>query len=204
MITRSTQTISAFARRRRTFALGLIGLFALVSAACSVQKDNTYPIDLFTEMHYSQSNRMQEPPRLQVPAETVAYEPVGSPEMELDVPEFKQRAYDAAIAAQLYSVNCSVCHGVRGEGNGIIVAHLQNPQSYHSTQLGGTPALPPNLKDSRDAVGDAGLASAIRNGGFQPNSVMPQFDKLLSEEEIWDIVAFIQDRETGLDVAQPQ
>ena len=34
------------------------------ATACAVQETNTYPIEIFSEMHYSQSTRMQEPPAL--------------------------------------------------------------------------------------------------------------------------------------------
>ncbi len=190
--------------RRRSALIGLLGLFALVAAACSVQETTSYPVDIFTEMHYSQSQRAQEPPRLQPPAQSVAYESVGGPEVPLAVPEFQRRPYDPEVAGELYAVNCAVCHGVTGEGDGPAVPHLKSNLSFYSTQtgliMGDTGRrLPPNLKESRGTLGDAGLAAFIRSGG---NSVMPQFDKFLAEEEIWDIVAYIQDTATGLDRAQ--
>lgn len=204
MISQATKTISEM-RHRRTVLVGIVGLFSLVAAACSVQETNAYPVDLFTEMHYSQAQRAQEPPRLQPPAETVAFESAGGPEASLAVPEFQRRDYNPAVAADLYAVNCAVCHGVNGLGDGPAVAHLRNNQSYYTTSTGqvmGTDTgrrLPPNLQESALRDNDAGLAAFIRSGG---NSVMPQFEKFLTEEEIWDIVAYIQDRQTGLGTAQ--
>lgn len=203
MISRAKLNIAA-AKNRRTMLVGLLGLFAVVAAACSVQEDNTYPVDLFTEMHYSQAQRAQEPPRLQPPAQSVAFESAGGPEAALDVPEFQRRDYNPEVAATLYAVNCAVCHGVNGDGNGPAVAHLRSDQSYYTTSTGMVMGadgrrLPPNLLTSALRDNDVGLAGFIRSGG---NSVMPQFEKFLSEEDIWDLVAYIQDRQTGLGTAQ--
>lgn len=204
MISRARLNITVAANRRRTALLGLIGLFAMVAAACSVQESNTYPVDLFTEMHYSQANRAQEPPRLQPPALAVAHESVGGPEARLDVPARQTRPYDPVVAGQLYAVNCSVCHGVNGQGDGDAVAHLRSSANFYTSTTGlvmGADGrrLPPNLQTSQLVSNEEGLAGFIRSGG---NSVMPQFEKFLAEEDIWDIVAYIQDTNTGLRTAQ--
>ncbi len=96
--------IATYASRRRTMLAGLVGLLAMLTAACSVQETNTYPVDTFTEMHYAQSNRSQEPPRLQPPAQSIAFGSVGGPDVSLAVPEFRRRPYDSAVAANLYAV----------------------------------------------------------------------------------------------------
>ena len=203
MISQAKKTFSAPGRRRIAL-VGLLGLFSLVAAACAVQEDNTYPIGLFTEMHYSQAQRAQEPPRLQPPAETVAFESAGGPEAALAVPEFQRRDYNPAVGATLYEVNCAFCHGVNGLGDGPAVAHLRNNQSYYATSTGQIMGetgrrLPPNLQESALRDNDVAMLGFIRSGG---NSVMPQFEKFLSEEEIWDIIAYIQDRQAGLGTAQ--
>lgn len=186
------------ASRRRTLLAGLLGLFAVLAAACSVQETNAYPVDLFTEMHYAQSNRAQEPPRLQPPAQSIAHESVGGPEVSLAVPEFQRRPYNSVVAAELYSVNCSVCHGVNGRGDGPAAAHLTSNQSFWNTTNGALYDPPANLLDTR-AQRNEGIWFTVLNSGI---IVMPAFGKQLSEEDIWDIVTYLFDEETGLGTAQ--
>ena len=197
MISRARFNISLVTGRRSAL-LGILGLFALVAAACSVQETNTYPIESFTEMHYSQASRAQEPPRLQPPAESVAYETAGGPDASLSVPEFQKRAYDPAVAGQLYSVNCAVCHGVNGGGDGTAAPHLTSNVSYWATTTGSTYAAPPNLVAIRGDRTPEVWFTIVNNG----INVMPKFGKLLSEEEIWDIVTYLFDEQTGLGTAQ--
>lgn len=198
MIARARLNITAAPKHRRTALVGLIGLFALVAAACSVQESNTYPVDLFTEMHYAQSNRAQEPPRLQPPAQSVAYDSIGGPEVSFAVPEFKRRPYDAAVAGDLYAVNCSVCHGLGGQGDGNAAAHLTSDQSYWATTTGSPYAAPANLLATRGERTEGIWFNTVNSG----ITVMPAFSKLLSEEDIWDIIAFLFDEQTGLGTTQ--
>ncbi len=203
MISRVGLNIAAPTKRRRTVFVGILGLFALVAAACSVQETNAYPVDIFTEMHYNQSNRNQEPPRLQPPAESVAFESVGGPEVAYNVPEFRRRPYDPVVAGELYAINCAVCHGVNGEGNGPAAAHLTSDQSYWATASEQNPARttyaePANLLATRGARTEDIWFVTLQNGV----QVMPAFGKQLSEEEIWDIIAYLFDEQTGLGTAQ--
>jgi mono/diheme cytochrome c family protein len=184
---------------RRLGAIALLGAIAMMASACAVQKSNTYPVEIFSEMHYSQAVRTQEPPRLQPPAESVVYGNTGAPDVVLNVPEKKQRAYDPAVAAELFRINCSACHGVNGTGDGRATPHLKSNASFYATR-NGTPyqSLPPNLQESRAQRDEQTLYTIISNG----LTVMPKFGKLMSEEDIWDIVAFIKDEQTGLGTAQ--
>ncbi len=190
--------IAPASRRRRTLLVGLTGLFALVAAACSVQETNSYPVDIFTEMHYAQYQRSQEPPRLQPPALSVAHESVGGPEVAFAVPERRTRPYDPAVAGELYAINCAVCHGVNGQGNGPAAAHLISDQSYFATTSGSTYAAPANLLATRGERTPEVWFTILNNG----INVMPAFEKLLTEEDIWDIVAYLFDEQAGLGTAQ--
>jgi mono/diheme cytochrome c family protein len=89
-----------------------------------VQESSEYPVEIFSEMHYSQASRAQEPPRLQPPASSVVFDGTGGPDTTLDVPATQRTAYDQPRAAELYRVNCSVCHGANGLGNGPAEPHL--------------------------------------------------------------------------------
>lgn len=183
---------------RRVGAVLLLGALAMLASACAVQESNTYPVEIFSEMHYSQASRAQEPPRLQPPAQSVAFETAGGPEVVLDVPATRERAYDPAVAAKLYSVNCSMCHGVSGQGDGRAAAHLASNESFFATKNGAPYNRPPNLIESRDRLNESGMFGII-NGGIQ---VMPAFGKLMSEEDIRDIINYIYDEQTGITTAR--
>ena len=180
--------------RRRAFMLLAITGSALFVTACGVQETNSYPVEIFSEMHYAQSSRLQEPPRLDAPAEAVVYSPVGNAETELDVPEFQTRAYDPAVAGELYRINCAVCHGLSGQGDGPAAAHLTSSESFWTTSGRGNYAPPPNLIEVRNSRPKDVVFGTVRDGLI----VMPAFGKLMSEEDIWDIVEYLFDENAGL------
>ena len=169
-------------------------LVVLAAGAC-VQQSNTYPIEIFKEMHYSQAHRSQEPPRQAPVRRAVAFASAGGPEVMLDVPAQKTRPYDPAVARELYRVNCTVCHGVGGTGDGPAVPHITATNSFYASQSGGMPyAPPPNLIELRsDRTAEAWFT--VLNSGV---NVMPRFGALLTEEEMRDLVEFMFDEQTGL------
>lgn len=190
--------IPAQVKRRGALLAGALGLFALAASACSVQENNTYPVEIFTEMHYSQAPRAQEPPRLAPPAQSVAHDPAGGPEATLDVPEFNRRAYDPAVGQRLYMTNCAVCHGASGQGNGPAAAHLTSNLSYWATTTGAPYSAPANLFALRGQRTPDTWFTIVNNG----INVMPAFGNQLSEEDIWDVVSYLFDEQTGLGTAQ--
>ena len=182
--------------RRFVLIFGLLMFAGITASACAVQESNTYPVETFSEMHYSQSFKMQEPPRLAPPADAVVFASAGDPDQVLNVLDKRERAYDPAVAGNLYRVNCSVCHGDAGLGDGKAVRHLTSASSFYATTEGAPYGAPPNLVDSaatRLTERDTMVTFATAGG-----RVMPAFGKLLSEEDIRDIVNYIFDDSTGL------
>ncbi len=179
----------------RTLCVSVLALVLLVSTAigCAIQESNTYPVELFSEMHYSQSTRSQEPPRLAPPADAVPFRQIGS-EQVLNVPEFQERPYDPVVARELFRVNCSICHGNDGSGNGAATVHITSSTSYYATANGEPYAAPANLKEKREDYEKEAMINLITNGII----VMPSFGKLLSAEEIRDIATYVYDTSTGL------
>lgn len=171
----------------------LLLVMAVFISGCAVQESNTYPIEIFSEMHYSQAPRSQEPQRLQPPAEAVPFQQIGTGQV-LEVPDFKERPYDPAVARELFRVNCSVCHGDTGVGDGPAAQHITSSHSYYATANDEPYAAPANLHDKRETYDKDAMINIITNGIV----VMPRFGKLLSEEDIRDIATFIYDEETGL------
>lgn len=186
--------VKTSARSRLALLVALL-LVGLTSAAC-IQQSNTYPIEIFKEMHYAQFHRSQEPPRVLPPEQTVAFSSSGGPEATLDVPAVRERPYDPEVAADLYRVNCAACHGINGTGDGPAARHIASPDSFYATTNGSTYRMPPDL--TQTALNEDAVYAFVNNG----TQVMPRFGKLLTEEEIRDIVKYVFDAENGLGAGQ--
>lgn len=87
-----------------------------------------------------------------------------------------------AIAAggPLYAVHCSRCHGKTGLGNGDL-AYVLNP----------SPALLAYLVQQPIAF-DQYLLWSVSEGSKQFDTAMPAFKNVLTEEQIWQIVAYLR------------
>jgi mono/diheme cytochrome c family protein len=150
-------------RLRQRVKPGLLGiglLMALVAAVGCAQ--GSYPLDIFYLMHYQPSYRSHEPPRLSVPEGSVAWFPP---------PEATSFTDDGQ---HLFEVNCSMCHGQTGQGDGPVLQRMIDIYGYQ-------PAIPTDLtSDQVKALGVPGIRSFMVNGVV----VMPSFANLLTEEEI--------------------
>ena len=84
---------------------------------------------------------------------------------------------DAATeGAKVFQVNCEACHGPQGHGDGPAGVAL-DPQ-------------PKNLPDLAATVGDDYLFWRISTG--KPGTSMAPWAGILTEEQIWQAVAFIR------------
>lgn len=166
--------------------LTLIAIVALsvVAAGCA---NGTYPLDIFYEMHYTQSYSSHEPPRLSPPegAVPITGRPVFTPENPIP----GQRVEEGA---RLYAANCVFCHGTAGNGED---PQLQGPvlrimrESYGYGTAARPYTITPDLtSDVVKDLPDAGLYGWITTGV----TVMPSFDKLLTIEERWLLVNYIR------------
>jgi len=88
----------------------------------------------------------------------------------------------AAVEAgkQLYSSNCVSCHGAKAMGDGP-AANSLNPK-------------PKPLAAEMKSLHDDYLFWRVSEGGaFRPfTSAMPAWKSILSEEEIWQVIAFLR------------
>ncbi|MFQ6029874.1 MAG: c-type cytochrome [Dehalococcoidia bacterium] len=150
------------------YIFGLALLISIVAAAgCS---QGSYPLDIFYEMHYQQSYKAHEPPRLSAPDTAVPYFPP------------QQNTSFTLDGQHLYEVNCSMCHGKGGKGDGPVLQRMIDTYGY-------TPAVSPDLTSAPvKAMGIAGVGGFMRSG----LQVMPNFSKLLNDEEIEAIAAYVQ------------
>lgn len=162
-------------------------------------------VEVFTEMHYQPSFRTQEGPRLLPPVDSV---PVTGREIRyttadeyfvLTVPARAAQSYDQARAQNLYNINCSVCHGTGLAGDGRITQMTR----ADGTRVMSKGPFPANLtlditRSSTDGElfgfiskgGRQGLAATLR--GRESTSPMPEFMRLLNEQERWWLVQFLR------------
>ena len=155
-------------------------------------------VQVFTEMHYQPSYRVQEGPRILPPEDSVPV--TGREQKYTSLEEYaglktplQETAYDRAAAQELYQTNCQVCHGPGLAGDGPILPFItKGPLPADLT------AAP--TQDSTDSAlfgfitdgGRQGQASILR--GRASASPMPQFGKLLSESDRWALVRFLRSR----------
>ena len=160
-------------------------------------------VQVFTEMHYQPSYRSQEGPRLDVPDSAV---PISGKEVVLtSVEEYaalENPGGDATNGQALFAINCIVCHGTNLDGQGLVMvtgptmvpANLMGEVTMERTDgelyglisYGGNtgfttrvPALTDPAVDGERCVG-------------QGSCPMPEFRKLLTESERWDLVDYLR------------
>ena len=168
--------------RRGRFLLLAVAVGLLASACgATLPGRGSYPLDIFYEMHYQQSYKSHEPPRLSGVADAVAWFPAP-----------KSTAFETNTGSYLYAVNCSMCHGAEGKGDGPVLNLMTAPP------YGYKPVIdPPDLTDNSPESIVGILQSTARP--FGPDSVMPPFGKLLSADERQAIAQYI-----GASVPPPQ
>lgn len=86
-------------------------------------------------------------------------------------------ATTVAEGALLYTENCASCHGARGLGDGEAGRDLKPPPANIAHMMG----MP--------MYNDAYLFWTVSEGGAPVGSAMPPFKDVLSDEEIWKIIA---------------
>ncbi|MDA0263562.1 MAG: cytochrome c [Chloroflexi bacterium] len=150
----------------KRWLVGIAMLFGIVVVGCS---QGSYPVDIFYEQHYQQSYKSHEPPRLIGVAGAVAFYPAAA-------------SVVTNSGADLYLVNCQVCHGADAKGTGPVLNKMQDVYGY-------TPIVDPNITTRPISFIAARLASNTRPLG--PTSVMPPFGKLLSADERMAIAEYV-------------
>lgn len=172
-------------RLRRAWLLGATMTLALVMAGCGdvIPSTNTYPIDFFSEMHYSKSWGAGEPDGLNPPEGSV---PItgGEVSYELDEVADLENPFggQADLGAEVYALNCVQCHGAEGAGDGYTAAFFP---AYDAT-------APANLQEMPSDFSDGELYWVVTNG---LNEYMPGFEKLLTPEERWAVVEHLREIE---------
>ena len=187
-----------------TIAAGIL----LTGCANAGPSRGSYPLDWFTEMHYNASFKTQEPPSLSAPTEgvpttagrgvdyvldlsiplplEVSYSTEEARELQNPVPRS-----DVVLGSQVFQVNCAVCHGTAGVGDGPMAEKLAEA-GYRTPPANLTAAGPTVAKPDGEVyqIITKGFAGAY--GLPAERFVMPAFDKLLTAEERWALVHYIR------------
>ena len=159
-------------------------------------------IEVFNEMHYQPSYRSQEGPRILPPPNSVsvAGRAVRYTSLEahegLQIPQGVLDGYDEAATAELYRINCLVCHGVALAGDGQFALIMQeqglSPVPADLTLELTQDSPPGDLFAFISWGGRQGSAANFR--GRQSTSPMPEFRLLLTDAERWALVKYLLDR----------
>ena len=153
-------------RRQKGWFLGIAMLFGLLLVGCT---QGSYPLDIFYEQHYQQYYKSGEPPVLTGVADAVAFYPPTA-------------SIVTNTGADLFRVNCQMCHGADAKGTGPVLNRMRDGYGYQTI-------VDPNLTNRPPSFIEARLASITRPLG--PTSVMPPFGKLLTAEERAAIAQYI-------------
>ena len=203
-------TVSSF-RMRGVLALAALALLLL---ACRAETGTYAPVDVTTELHYSQSARSQEPPRFEGAPGAVPFVSLGEDASQAALTPAAYRAWEfdltletavdlanptaatdanLALGAELYRTNCAFCHGTTGRGDGPVNEYLQSYFSIPAPDLMGqggfaTMSASPTLGKS-----DGEIFLLISQGGFTSTDLgMPEFRLLLTPTERWLLVNYIR------------
>lgn len=170
--------------------LVLASAFALLG--CS---RGSYPVDFFSEMHYNQSYKTQEPPSLSAPADSV---PIAGRELTYTLAQARDLSNPLAVddatikrGEGLYRVNCAVCHGGVALGDGPMRDRLRNA-GYGGSPADLTKGGPITNKTDGEVFQLVTKGYAVAYGLPADRFVMPPFEKLLSENSRWEIIRYLR------------
>ncbi len=201
-------------RMRGVLALALL---ALVLIACRAETGTYAPVDITTELHYSQSARSQEPPRFEGAPGAVPFVSLSEDASEATLTPAAYRAWEfdltledaaglanpttdsaanMALGAELFRTNCAFCHGAAGRGDGPVNEYLQSYFSIPAPDLMGRGG--PTTMSASTTLGktDGEIFLLISQGGFTSTNLgMPEFRLLLTPTERWLLVNYIRSLE---------
>ena len=170
----------------------------------------SHAVQVFTEMHYQPSYEEQEIPRILPPPDSV---PITGREVTygsieeyqaLPMPEHVASTYDDNYAQHLYNINCQVCHGAALAGDGPVTTMVgadgdlawdKAPYPVNLTEEATVGAADGELFAYISLGGREGATLRLR--GRDTSSPMPEFMKLLTEEERWMLVQYLRARIGG-------
>jgi len=162
---------------------GLLAVLLAIVAVSTACQPGPYPLDVLTEMHYQQSQRILEPDRLLPPPESV---PVTGRRVAVPFDQASTltnpvpRAQGLERGQQVFAVNCAPCHGRNGDGQSVVAEHFK--------ARGFVPPVDFRAQRAQSRA-DGELYWAIVNGVGN----MPPFGDLLQDDDIWSVVHVVRE-----------
>ncbi len=157
-----------------------VAVLAVFLAGCEA---GAYPLDIFPEMHYQESYRVQEPPYVAIPEGSVstkgAEHVIPQPEMTNLGNPVASSAGTLIEGAEIYATNCTMCHGRDADGLSEVSEQFA---------AAGVRAPPSLLIGTAAVVSDGYLYGVLTHG--QAN--MPSFQKLLTPNERWVVINYLR------------
>lgn len=157
--------------------LVVFSVLAVIGAVILLFTYDIIKIEWISFMEIQPSYRPMENP-LPVPAQSIPIEgPIAIPGMPM--PENPMMGDEASTArgAELYAINCKMCHGDTGEGTGPVAPFLINFKPANLTS------------DVVQAKSDGSIFLTITNG---IQGAMPPLNENLTVSERWDVVNFVR------------
>jgi mono/diheme cytochrome c family protein len=179
--------VSSRRSRRTPVALLLtLGAAVLLSSACY---PGSYPLDLFNEMHYQSSQRLQEPERRSPPPGAVPITGMAADRSWADVQSVQnpvaRSAANTERARKLFAVNCAMCHGPNGRGAN------DDPKPAVGARFAALGYLHPvDFQSSRVRDRSDGEVWWLITHGI---GNMPPFGSLVSDDDRWMLVHLIRE-----------
>lgn len=154
----------------------LLGVVVFVSAVIMVFSFNVVSIDWNSFIKIQPAFRpMDDPlpvPTDSIPVEGAAFIPgTGAPTNPV-----KADPVSVARGEELFNINCTLCHGPQGKGNGPVASYLKNKPADLTS-----PAV--------QALGDGAIFLVISGG--VPGK-MPALNENLLVRERWDVVNYVR------------
>jgi mono/diheme cytochrome c family protein len=169
--------------------LGVFAALVVLVTALMIFSYDIIKIDWIVFMEIQESFGTQEEPRA-VPAQSVPIE--GAAYLPGVEPTNPVAADDVSVSrgAQLFSINCSQCHGIDGTGSGTVAAFLVKKKPADLTG------------EAAQSLSDGQIFMTITDGVFNAeNSLFPDVEfsgqcpplnENLSVRERWDVVNYVR------------
>jgi len=154
----------------------VISIFLIISVSASIQ---VFGFPWNFDMWKQKSVKPYEMPVV-YPKNTITTDGLSSPEDRAKLESITTNRLvpsklDLTVGKQLYDINCAVCHGLQGNGDGPVIKKGFYPVNLKTQRA----------KDFKDGY----IFAYIRYGG---KVMMPSYRENISKEQAWQVVNYVR------------